>query len=85
MASLLSFFTHKFFKRLLAVYLSFFLLIWLVSSPIAKHFIAPILAKQQLHLSDDANIRFNPFLIRLTLSDIDLISSKHEQKKVFFP
>lgn len=46
--------------------------IWLVSSPIAKHFISPILADYQLELSDDASIRFNPFLMRVTLSDIKL-------------
>ena len=84
MANLLSFFTHKFFKVLLALYLGLFLLIWLISSPIAKHFIAPILAEQQLHLSDDASIRFNPFLMRLTLSDIDVISSKNEQPESVF-
>ncbi|NQZ25759.1 MAG: DUF748 domain-containing protein [Colwellia sp.] len=84
MANLLSFFTHKIFKVLLALYLGLFFLIWLISSPIAKHFIAPILAEQQLHLSDDASIRFNPFLMRLTLSDIDVISSKNEQPESVF-
>ncbi|MCJ8295676.1 MAG: DUF748 domain-containing protein, partial [Colwellia sp.] len=84
MASLLSFFTHKFFKVLLTLYLALFLLIWLISSPVAKHFIAPILAEQQLHLSDDASIRFNPFLMRLTLSDIDVISSRNEQPESVF-
>ncbi|ALO36098.1 hypothetical protein CMT41_16190 [Colwellia sp. MT41] len=84
MASLLSFFTHKFFKILLALYLGLFLLIWLISSPLAKYLISPILAEQQLHLSDDASIRFNPFLMRLTLSDINLISSKDTQPETVF-
>ncbi|TWX70714.1 DUF748 domain-containing protein [Colwellia demingiae] len=84
MATLLSFFTHKFFKILLALYLGLFLCIWLISSPVAKHFINPILAEHQLQLSDDASIRFNPFLMRITLSDIDLSSTKSKQQKTVF-
>ncbi|MEI6893146.1 MAG: DUF748 domain-containing protein [Colwellia sp.] len=84
MASLITFFTHKFFKVLFAVYLILFLLIWLISSPVTKHFIRPILAEYQLQLSDDASIRFNPFLMHITLSDIDLSSTKeHQQGTVF--
>ena len=74
MARLLAFFTHKFFKILLALYISIFSIIWLISSPVAKHFISPILAEKQLQLSDEASIRFNPFLMRVTLSDINLSS-----------
>ncbi len=84
MATLLSFVTHKFFKILLALYLGLFLFIWLVSSPLAKHFIKPILAEHHLQLSDDASIRFNPFLMRLTLSDIDLSSTKSKQHETVF-
>ena len=84
MASLLSFFTHKFFKVLLALYLGLFLLIWLISSPLIKHFISPILAEKQLHLSDNASIYFNPFLMRVTLNDIDLISSKSKVEETVF-
>ena len=84
MTTLLSFFTHKFFRVLLALYLGLFLSIWLISSPVAKHFIIPILAKHQLQLSDDASIRFNPFLMRLTLSDIDLSSTKSKQQETVF-
>lgn len=75
MARLLTFFTHKFFKILLALYLGLFSIIWLISSPVAKHFISPLLAEKQLQLNDDASIRFNPFLMRLTLSDINLSST----------
>lgn len=84
MTSLLSFFTHKFFKILLALYLGLFLLIWLVSSPLAKHFVTPILAEHNLHLSDDASIRFNPFLMRLTLSDINLTSTEDNKNESVF-
>ena len=84
MATLLSFFTHKFFKILLALYLGIFLCIWLISSPVAKHFIKPILAEHQLQLSDDSSIRFNPFLMRITLSDIDLSSTKSKQQYTVF-
>jgi len=84
MTTLLSFFTHKFFKVLLALYLGLFLCIWLISSPVAKHFIIPVLAEHQLQLSDDASIRFNPFLMRITLSDIDLSSTKSKPQETVF-
>jgi len=84
MASLLSFFTHRFFKILLALYLGIFLLIWLISSPLIKYFITPVLTTQQLHLSDGASIRFNPFLMRLTLSDIDLSSTEKSPEESVF-
>ena len=60
------------------------MLIWLISSPVAKHFINPILAEKQLLLSDDASIRFNPFLMRITLSDIHLSSTKDNQQETVF-
>lgn len=82
MSRLVTFFTHKFFKVLFAIYLVIFSFIWLISSPVAKHFVTPILAEQQLQLSDDASIRFNPFLMRVTLSDINLSSTK-ENETVF--
>lgn len=84
MSSLITFFTHKFFKILLAIYLGLFMLIWLISSPVAKYFVNPILAEQQLKLSDDASIRFNPFLMRITLSDISLSSTKENQQESVF-
>lgn len=84
MTSLLSFFTHKFFKILLALYIGVFLLIWLISSPLIKYFITPELTAQQLHLSDNASIRFNPFLMRLTLNDINLVSTKTTPEKSVF-
>lgn len=80
MARLLSFFTHKVFKILLSLYLGLFLLIWLISSPVTKHFLTPVLSEQQLHLADEASISFNPFLMRVTLSDIK-ISVLHDPKK----
>lgn len=84
MSSLINFFTHKFFKVLFAIYLSVFMLIWIISSPVAKHYISPVLADYHLELSDDSSIRFNPFLMRLTLSDFTLFSTKDSQhEKVF--
>jgi hypothetical protein len=84
MASLHTFFTHKLLKILLAVYLGLFMLIWLLSSPVAKHFIKPILAEQHLQLSDEASIRFNPFLMRVTLTDINLSSTKDPEQETVF-
>ena len=84
MASLITFFTHKFFKVLLVLYMGLFILIWLISSPVAKHFITPILAEQKLQLSDEASIRFNPFLMRITLSDINLSHTEDDKKETVF-
>jgi hypothetical protein len=84
MASLLSFFTHKIFKVLLTLYLGLFLLIWLISSPVAKYYINPLLAEHQLQLSENASIRFNPFLMRITLSDIRLSSTKNNKENIVF-
>jgi hypothetical protein len=84
MPRLISFFTHTFFKILFAFYLGIFSLIWLISSPVAKHFITPILAEHQLHLSDDASIRLNPFLMQVTLSDISLSSTESKENDTVF-
>jgi len=81
---LLSFFSHKFFKICLTLYVGTFILIWLISSPLAKHFISPILVEKQLQLSDDASIRFNPFLMRLTLSDIELSTINNNKQELVF-
>jgi hypothetical protein len=84
MASLSAFFTGKFFKVLLTLYFGLCFLIWIISSPVAKYFISPILAEQQLQLAEQASIRFNPFLMRLTLKNIDILSHKeHPQEAVF--
>lgn len=84
MSSLTAFFTSKFIKVSLALYFGLFFLIWVVSSPVAKHFIAPILAEQQLQLSDEASIRLNPFLMRLTLSNIELLSNRNNKTETVF-
>jgi hypothetical protein len=56
----------------------------LISSPVAKYFITPILAEHQLRLSDDSSIRLNPFLMQVTLSDISLSSTKSEENDTVF-
>ena len=60
------------------------MLIWLLSSPVAKYFINPILAEHQLQLSDNASIRFNPFLMRVTLTDFNLSSTKDPLQETVF-
>ncbi len=61
MASLLSFFTHKIFKVLLTLYLGLFLLIWLISSPVAKYYINPLLAEHQLNFLKTPALGLIPF------------------------
>lgn len=84
MTTISSFFQHKSFKIIFGLYVGLFSLIWLISSPVSKHFIAPELAKLNLELSDDSSIRFNPFLSRVTLSDIALYKVEDSQKEKVF-
>lgn len=65
-------------KVIAALFITLYLVIWAVSSPITKYFAAPLLAEQGLTLSDDTNIRYNPFISELTVND--LILHKKEDK-----
>ena len=77
-------FSNKLIKIIATVFLSVYLLIWAISSPLSKHFIEPILLEQGLTLSDDASIYYNPFLSQITISDLALFTSQdNAQEKVF--
>ncbi len=71
----------KIIKIITVLFISLYLIIWAISSPLSKYFIEPILAEQGLTLSTDASIRYNPFLSQLTVSDLTLYIEKNE--KVF--
>jgi len=79
-----SIFSNKWLKIIAATFLSLYLIIWAISSPLSKHFIEPILLEQGLTLSTDTSISYNPFLSQLTVSDFILYKSqKDKQEKVF--
>jgi len=70
-------FTIKgFFIKLIAVFIALYLLIWVISSPVIKHFSAAPLAELGLTLSDDSSIRFNPFLMKLTIKNLTLLKNQ---------
>lgn len=77
-------FGRKLIKILFIVFISIFLIIWAISSPVSKHFIKPLVLEQGLTLSDDTGIYYNPFLSQLTISDLTLYKDQQgQQEKVF--
>ena len=84
MANVSAIFKHKVFKIIFSLYITIYLLIWATSSPIAKHYIKPVLTEYNLQLNDESSIRINPFLMRITLSNINLSSIKDNQNDTVF-
>jgi len=84
MTNVLAIFQHKIFKIIFSLYIAVYLLIWAISSPIAKHYIKPVLTEYNLQLNDESSIRLNPFLMRITLSNINLSSIKDNQNDTVF-
>jgi len=72
-------FLKKTIKIIAAAFISIYLIIWAISSPLSKYFIEPLLLEQGLTLSPEASIYYNPFLSQLTISDLALTKAKHEQ------
>jgi len=70
---------QRFIIKFIAFFIGLYLLIWMISSPVIKHFATQPLADLGLHLSDDSSISFNPFLMQLTIKDLTLLK---EQTKV---
>jgi hypothetical protein len=78
-----SLFSHKLLKIIPAIFISIYLIIWGISSPLSKYFIEPLLQEQGLTLSSEASIYYNPFLSQLTISDFSLYSNNaNEAEKV---
>ncbi|OUR60743.1 hypothetical protein A9Q74_12305 [Colwellia sp. 39_35_sub15_T18] len=71
-----SFLSNKWLKITFATFVGLYLSIWAISSPLSKHFIEPILLEQELVLSAETSIRYNPFLSQLTVSDLILYKSQ---------
>ncbi len=56
-----SFFSFKLIKIIAAIFISIYLIIWAISSPLSKHFIKPLVLEQGLTLSDDTGDLLQPF------------------------
>lgn len=76
-----SFFSFKLIKVIVVVFISLYLFIWAISSPLSKHFIKPLVHEQGLMLSDDTSIYYNPFLSQLTVSDLTLYKNHEGQQE----
>ena len=76
-----SFFSNKWLKITFATFIILYLIIWAISSPLSKHFIEPILLEQELTLSTDTSIRYNPFLSQLTVSDLTLYKAQQNKQE----
>lgn len=74
-------FSFKLIKVIIIVFISLYLIIWAVSSPLSKHFIKPLVHEQGLMLSDDTSIYYNPFLSQLTVSDLTLYKNHEGQQE----
>ena len=72
----------NFIIKLIAVFMGLYLLIWIISSPVIKHFATQPLADLGLTLSDDSSISFNPFLMRLTIKDLTLLKEQTQVAKI---
>jgi hypothetical protein len=61
-------------------FIALFLVIWISSPFISQHYLGKYLSEQQLILADTTTIRYNPFLSRLTISEL-AITTKNTIKK----
>lgn len=73
------FYFNKPIKIIALVFISLYLIIWAISSPLSKYIISPILAEQGLTLSSDTSIRYNPFMSQLSVNDLTLYLNKEEK------
>lgn len=79
-----SFFTKKIFLTLISFFIALIIVVWLVSSPIAKHYIKPALAQYELTLSDETSIRYNLLLSRVSVSDFALFKENNGKSETVF-
>jgi len=73
-----SVFSHKSIKIIATTFLTLYLIVWAISSPLSKHFIKPILLEKGLFLSPDTSISYNPFLSQLTVNELTLYNDKQQ-------
>ena len=69
-------------KLIALIFITLFTLIWLLSPYVSHHFASKYLNEQQLTLSDDTTIRYNPFGSILTIRDLSVSETKNMEKSV---
>ena len=69
-------------KLIALIFITLFTLIWLLSPYVSHHFASKYLNEQQLTLSDDTTIRYNPFGSILTIRDLSVSKTKNMEKPV---
>lgn len=63
-------------QKIILIVISLYLVIWIISSPLIKHFVKPMIEEQGLIMTDSASFRFNPFLTQITVSDLKLLKAQ---------
>lgn len=69
-------------KLIALIFITLFTLIWLLSPYVSHHFASKYLNEQQLTLSDETTIRYNPFGSILTIRDLAVSETKNIEKSV---
>jgi hypothetical protein len=69
-------------KLIALIFITLFTLIWLLSPYVSHHFASKYLNEQQLTLSDETTIRYNPFGSILTIRDLAVSETKNSEKPV---
>jgi hypothetical protein len=69
-------------KLIALIFITLFTLIWLLSPYVSHHFASKYLNEQQLTLSDETTIRYNPFGSILTIRDLAISETKNIEKPV---
>ena len=67
-------------KVIAILFITLFVLIWLLSPFVSQHYAAKFLAEHQLVLSDSTTIRYNPFAANLTVDDLVITAIKDAKK-----
>ncbi|MFT5294270.1 MAG: hypothetical protein ACI9YH_000276 [Colwellia sp.] len=69
-------------KLIALIFITLFTLIWLLSPYVSHHFASKYLNEQQLTLSDETTISYNPFGSILTIRDLAVSETKNIEKSV---
>ncbi|RHW77983.1 DUF748 domain-containing protein [Colwellia sp. RSH04] len=79
-----SFFKKSIPLTIINVVIALFLIVWFISSPIAKYYLTPALAPYNLNLSEDTSIRYNLFMSKVTISDLALSTTENQKNETVF-
>ena len=79
-----SFFKKNIPLTIINVIIALFLIVWFISSPIAKYYLTPALAPYNLNLSEDTSIRYNLFMSKVTISDLALSTTENQKNETVF-